>query len=115
VQTRKLKLMQVFQNLISNAIKYNDKEKGLIEIGCNERDEFYEFFVKDNGPGISQKDQERIFYLFEITSNKASAKNETSTGIGLNIMKMLVEEQGGKIWVNTNDTGGSCFYFQWRK
>ncbi len=113
VQTRKLKLMQVFQNLISNAIKYNDKEKGIVEIGCRELEEYYEFYVKDNGPGIAQKDQERIFYLFEVTQNKA--RNETSTGIGLNIMKMLVEEQGGKLWVDTSTDNGSCFYFQWRK
>lgn len=114
MQTRKLKLMQVFQNLISNAIKYNDKEKGIIEVGCKELDEVYEFFVRDNGPGISKKDHDRIFYLFEVTANK-SRKNESSTGIGLNIMKMLVEEQGGKLWVETNGTTGSCFYFQWRK
>jgi len=113
MQTRKLKLMQVFQNLISNAIKYNDKEEGLIEVGCKEKEDFYEFFVKDNGPGISKKDHDRIFYLFEVTTNKA--RNESSTGIGLNIMKMLVEEQGGKLWVETNDISGSCFYFQWRK
>jgi len=113
LQTRKLKLMQVFQNLVSNAIKYNDKETGIIDVGCTEREEFYEFFVRDNGPGISRTDQERIFYLFEVTKNKA--KNESSTGVGLNIMKMLVEEQGGKLWVDTNETNGSCFYFQWRK
>lgn len=113
IKTRRLKLMQVFQNLISNAIKYNDKENGLIEIGCNEADDFYEFFVRDNGPGISEKDHERIFYLFEVAGNKA--RNETSTGVGLNIMKMLVEEQGGKLRVETEDGKGSIFYFQWRK
>ncbi|HWB25598.1 MAG TPA: hybrid sensor histidine kinase/response regulator [Chitinophagaceae bacterium] len=113
IRTRRLKLMQVFQNLISNAIKYNDKEVGRIEIGCKEKEEFYEFFVKDNGPGISQKDQERIFYLFEVTKNKA--RNESSTGVGLNIMKMMVEEQGGKLWVETKENDGSCFYFQWRR
>lgn len=113
MQTRKLKLMQVFQNLISNAIKYNDKEHGQIEVGCNIRDEYYEFFVRDNGPGISKKDHDRIFYLFEVTNNKA--KNESATGVGLNIMKMLVEEQGGKLWVENVEAGGSCFYFQWRK
>jgi two-component system, sensor histidine kinase and response regulator len=111
--TRKLKLMQVFQNLIGNAIKYNDKDKGLIEIGCTERENYYEFYVKDNGPGIAKKDEKKIFYLFEVTDNKA--KNETSTGIGLNIMKMLVEEQGGKFWVESEEGKGSCFYFEWRK
>ncbi len=111
--TRKLKLMQVFQNLIGNAIKYNDKEKGLIEIGCTPRDNYYEFYVRDNGPGIAKKDEQKIFYLFEVTENKA--KKESSTGIGLNIMKMLVEEQGGRFWVETEEGNGSCFYFEWRK
>ncbi len=113
IRTRKLKLQQVFQNLISNAIKYNNKEKGIIEIGCVTGEEFHEFYVKDNGPGISKKDQGKIFYLFEITENKA--RNESSTGVGLNIMKMLVEEQGGKVWVETDEDKGSCFYFQWKK
>jgi len=111
--TRKVKLMQVFQNLIGNAIKYNDKDKGLIEIGCTPKDGYYEFYVKDNGPGIAKKDEKKIFYLFEVTENKA--KNETSTGIGLNIMKMLVEEQGGKFWVQSEEGKGSCFYFEWRQ
>ena len=113
IVTRRLKLQQVFQNLISNAIKYNDKEKGIIQIGCTPRDEFYEFYVQDNGPGISKKDHQKIFYLFEVAENKP--KNESSTGIGLNIMKMIVEEQGGKVWVETDEEKGSCFYFTWRK
>lgn len=113
IETRRLKLMQVFQNLISNAIKYNDKEKGLIEIGCNTRDDYYEFFVRDNGPGISKQDHERIFYLFEVTKNKSS--KDSSTGVGLNILKMIIEEQGGKLWVENNEPQGSTFYFEWRK
>jgi len=113
ITTRRLKLQQVFQNLISNAIKYSDKEKGIIQVGCTTGDEFYEFYVRDNGPGISKKDHQRIFYLFEISDNVA--KNETSTGLGLNILKMIVEEQGGKVWVETDEEKGSCFYFTWRR
>lgn len=113
LKTRRLKLQQVFQNLISNAIKYNDKATGIIEIGCSTREEFYEFYVKDNGPGIEEADQQRIFKLFETTRNKA--QNESSTGVGLNILKMLVEEQGGKIRVESTPGQGSVFYFEWRK
>lgn len=113
LHTRKLKLQQVFQNLISNAIKYNDKPQGLIEVGCREKGDFYEFYVKDNGPGIEEADQQRIFRLFEVTHNKA--QNESSTGIGLNILKMLVEEQGGNIRVESNRGVGSTFFFEWRK
>ncbi|MCW3109781.1 MAG: chemotaxis regulator - transmits chemoreceptor signals to flagelllar motor component cheY [Segetibacter sp.] len=113
IDTRKIKLQQVFQNLISNAIKYNDKEEGLIEIDAVEKDDFYLFSVKDNGPGMAKKDADRIFKLFEIGENKSN--KDSSTGIGLNILKVLVEEQGGKIWVESNVGIGSIFYFEWRK
>lgn len=113
ITTRKQKLQQVFQNLISNAIKYNDKENAVIEIGATDKGRFIEFFVKDNGPGISKKDHDRIFRLFEIGDN--TPRNESSTGVGLNILKMLVEEQGGKIRVESNAVEGSTFFFEWSK
>lgn len=113
IKTKKFKLQQVFQNLMSNAIKYLDKPQGEISIGCMEDGGYYKFYVRDNGPGIESKDQERIFRLFETTSNKS--KSESSTGVGLNIMKMLVEEQGGKITVESVKGKGSTFYFQWAK
>ncbi|MCD6062334.1 MAG: chemotaxis regulator - transmits chemoreceptor signals to flagelllar motor component cheY [Flavipsychrobacter sp.] len=111
VRARRMKLQQVFQNLISNAIKYNDKAAGLIEIGCTGKEGCTEFYVKDNGPGISNEDQEKIFRLFQTTSNKTQA--DSSTGVGLNIIKMNVEEQGGRIWVESISREGSCFYFTW--
>lgn len=110
--TNRQKLQQAFQNLVSNAIKYNDKDRVEISIGGTEKDEFYEFYVKDNGPGIEAADNERIFRLFEKVDNQA---NGTGTGVGLNILKLLVESQGGKIWVESVPGEGSCFYFQWRK
>jgi len=112
-RTRIVKLEQVFQNLISNAIKYNNKAKGLIEIGYEDRDTYYEFFVKDNGPGIAEEDRSRIFRLFEITDNTST--RDSSTGIGLNLLKIIVEEQGGKIWVESTKGEGSTFFFQWMK
>lgn len=114
IQTRKLKLQQVFQNLISNAIKYNDKESGVVEIGGVDKGEYYEFYVSDNGPGVAEEDQQRIFRLFHTTQNKA-VNSDSSTGVGLNILKMLVEEQGGRIWVESNQGEGSTFFFEWRK
>lgn len=113
LNTRKLKLQQVFQNLMSNALKYIDKEKGMIEVGGEDMGEEYKFYVKDNGPGIAQKDEERIFKLFQTTDNKSSA--DSSTGVGLNIIKVLVEEQGGRIWVKSEPGAGSTFYFTWTK
>ncbi len=113
INTRKIKLQQVFQNLISNAIKYVDKPEALIKIEAVEKDDFYIFSVQDNGPGMARQDLNRIFKLFEVGENKSN--KESSTGIGLNILKVLVEEQGGKIWVESNPGKGSIFYFEWRK
>jgi two-component system sensor histidine kinase/response regulator len=113
INTQKIKLQQVFQNLLSNAIKYNDKPEGLIEVDVRNKNDFYEFSVKDNGPGISTEDEEKIFRLFQ-TSN-SNVKNETSTGVGLFIIKMTVEEQGGNIRVESEKNKGSTFYFDWKK
>jgi len=115
VKTKKLKLQQIFQNLLSNAIKYNDKETGIIGVGYEDDGDFYKFYVRDNGPGIAKHDRERIFQLFEKTKNISGNLNDDSTGVGLNILKMLVEEQGGRITVSSVPGEGSCFYFQWRK
>jgi two-component system, sensor histidine kinase and response regulator len=113
METRKIKLQQVFQNLFSNSVKYNDKELPTIEIGATDKGNFYEFYIKDNGPGISKQDQSRIFNLFETTKNQSSG--DSSTGIGLNVLKVLVEEQGGKIWVSSEPGEGSTFFFEWTK
>jgi|KBSMisStandDraft_5_1062788.scaffolds.fasta_scaffold24145_3 signal transduction histidine kinase len=113
IKTQRIKLQQVFQNLLSNAIKFNDKSQGIIDVNVKNKDDHYEFSVKDNGPGISSEDREIIFKLFQ-TSN-AKVKNETSTGVGLFIIKMTVEEQGGNIHVESEEGKGSTFYFQWKK
>lgn len=112
IRTKKLKLQQVLQNLIGNAIKYNDKPEGRITISATAEGGFYRFCVSDNGPGIADDDQERIFRLFATTENTSSA--DSSTGIGLNITKMFVEEQGGRLWVESQAGQGSAFYFLWR-
>ncbi|MBC9933176.1 hybrid sensor histidine kinase/response regulator [Chitinophaga qingshengii] len=109
--TSRQKLQQVFQNLVSNAIKYVDKPVVEISIGGKDEGEYYQFYVKDNGPGIAENDNERIFRLFE----KVDRDDGKGTGIGLNILKLLVETQGGKVWVESVKGEGSCFYFQWRK
>jgi two-component system sensor histidine kinase/response regulator len=110
---RKLKLQQVFQNLIGNAIKYNDKKEGRIEVGSTETEHAYLFYVRDNGPGIESHNQSEIFGLFKKGSQATS--RESSTGVGLNLLKMLVEEQGGNIWVESFPGEGSTFHFEWMK
>ncbi len=113
IKTQKIKLQQVFQNLLSNAIKFSDKPEGIIEVGVNEKEEFYEFFVKDNGTGISEEARDKLFKLFQTTGVKPA--HETSTGVGSFIIKMTVEEQGGTIHVETKEGEGSAFYFEWKK
>ncbi len=111
--TWKLKMVQVFQNLLSNAIKYNGKEKGLIEIGYADKGGHYEFFVKDNGQGIAEEDKNKVFTLLGRGGNKSIT--DSSTGFGLNIVKLIVEEQGGNIWYDSVVGKGSTFYFEWMK
>jgi PAS domain S-box-containing protein len=104
-QTR---IMQVFQNLLSNAVKHMDKPQGQIKIGCVEEDKFLKFSVADNGSGIEEKDFERIFQIFQTLP--AHDKLE-GTGIGLSLVKKIVETYGGRVWVESELTSGSTFFF----
>jgi two-component system, sensor histidine kinase and response regulator len=113
LKTKKLKIQQVFQNLVSNALKYNDKEQGYIEIGCKDKTMHYEFYVKDNGQGITEENNKIVFKLFSTTDNESN--RDSSTGVGLNIVKLMIEEQGGKIWVDSVPGEGSTFFFEWKK
>lgn len=97
----------VFSNLVSNAVKFNDKALPEVEIGWREAGSgTYLFFVKDNGPGIEAEWRDKIFGLFE----KLDRKKE-GTGAGLAICKRIVEEHGGRMWVESEVGKGSTFYF----
>lgn len=106
----KYRLKQLFQNLITNALSYNDKEKGIIEIGFKEQREFWEFYVKDNGKGINEKYFNKIFKIFEKLEI-----NHKSTGIGLSIVKKIVNAYGGEIWLKSEISKGTTFYFTLKK
>ena len=97
---------QVFQNLIQNAIKYNDKENGTIEIGAIEKENHFEFFVKDNGMGISETYFDLIFKVFTKLES-----NNSSSGIGLSIVKKIVQFYNGEIWLESQEGKGTTFYF----
>jgi len=101
-------ILQVFQNLLSNAVKYMDKPRGQIKIGCVERDSFWKFSVTDNGSGIDKRHYERIFKLFQTLSPCDGVEN---TGIGLSIVKKIVEINGGSVCVKSEVGKGSTFVF----
>ncbi len=100
--------VQIFQNLIGNAVKYMDKPRGLISVGCAEQDGAWEFSVSDNGPGIHEKYFEKIFKMFQTL---APHDGSESTGIGLAIVKKIAELNGGRVWVESKPGEGSAFFF----
>ncbi len=106
------RLVEVLQNLLDNAAKFmGDQPNPVIEIGVNgEKDGMPVFFVKDNGIGISPEYHEQIFGLF----NRLDAQAE-GTGVGLALVKRIIEIHGGRIWVESEEGVGSTFYFTLHK
>jgi len=108
VECEQTRITQVFLNLLGNAVKYMDKPKGQIKVGCAEEDGFWKFSIADNGPGIEEKHFERIFKIFQTLNPRDELE---STGIGLTIAKKIVELHNGKIWVESEPGQGSTFFF----
>ncbi len=102
------KMRQVFQNLISNAIKYNDKKIGKLNIGFEEKADCLYFFVADNGPGIESKYHDKIFDIFQTLHARDDVE---STGVGLTVVKKIIEGSQGNIWLTSKITEGTTFYF----
>lgn len=101
-------ILQVFQNLIGNAIKHNDKEKIYIEIDYKEEAEMHKFSIKDNGPGIEEKYNEKIFKLFQKLNLNAEVD---SIGIGLAMVKKIINKNDGVIWLESIMGKQTTFYF----
>jgi PAS domain S-box-containing protein len=110
--TEMIPLQQVFINLISNAIKHSDSNEGKIVISVEEQRDYYLFTVADNGKGIDPKYHDRIFTIFQTLEARDTKE---STGIGLAIVKKVVENQGGTIEVQSQLGAGTKFHFTWRK
>lgn len=105
-----IRIHQLFLNLISNAIKYNDKPVGLIEIDFKDNGTHWQFGVTDNGKGIPKKYYDKIFDMFQTLD-----ENTNSTGIGLSIVRKIVTLYDGEIWVSSKEGEGSSFYFTIKK
>ena len=110
VRGDKTKLQQIFQNLISNAVKFNNKENGIITIGVEDQNSFYKFTITDNGIGIDKKHFDKIFKIFQ---SLKEAKD--SSGIGLSIVKKIVNLYQGEIWLESEINKGTTFYFTLKK
>lgn len=114
IKAHKTALHQILINLITNAIKYHDKETVEIELGVSESDTHFLFYVKDNGPGIETIHQERIFKIFEklVATDKFGVRGN---GIGLATVKKIVEKLGGAIRVESELGKGAKFIFSLEK
>lgn len=103
------RITQVLQNLLSNAVKYMDKPRGHIKIGSFNENGNWKFYVSDNGPGIEEKYSQKIFQIFQTLNPRDEVE---STGIGLTLVKKIVELYDGKIWLESIPGKGSTFFFQ---
>ena len=110
--TSRVPLQQVFSNLLSNAIKYHDKPKGHIRVSCLEEEQYYTFSVTDDGPGIDPEYHDRIFVIFQTLQERDAVE---STGVGLAIVKKIIDRQGGTIKVKSKEGAGATFTFTWPK
>jgi PAS domain S-box-containing protein len=110
VRGDKTKFQQLFQNLLSNAIKFCDKENGVIEINYVDNNTFHQFSIKDNGIGIQKKYHDKIFQIFH-----SLKKRKDSTGVGLSIVKKIIQLHEGDIWLESEPNVGTTFYFTIKK
>lgn len=105
--------LQVFQNLISNAIKFVPKERTpIISVKMEENETYYTFMVKDNGIGIAENQIKEVFNLFKRLN---APKQYEGTGMGLAMVRRSIERMGGKIWLESEEGKGSVFYFTIKK
>ncbi len=108
LKCNKTRMRQIFRNLLINAAHYSDKPDKQIKIDCVQEDQFWKFSIADNGSGIDQKYHEKIFMMCQRLSPQDFKEG---TGIGLSIVKKIVEDEGGRIWLESEVGKGSTFYF----
>jgi len=102
------RLYQVVYNLVENAVKYMDQpSNATVEVGCKSAENEHLFYVKDSGPGIPQEHQGKVFQIFYTLE----PERVSGTGIGLSIVKKILEKHGGRIWLESEVGKGTTFYF----
>lgn len=112
VETARVPMQQVFINLIGNAIKHAGVNEPRIDVGWADKGTFLEFSVADNGRGIAPQYHERIFAIFQTLEARDRVEG---TGIGLSVVKKIVEAQGGRVWIESDVGKGATFRFLWPK
>jgi signal transduction histidine kinase/CheY-like chemotaxis protein len=112
LNTQSLLLKQVFANLIGNAIKYHHRPNGRVEVLAIDREDLWQFTVIDDGPGIAPEHHHKIFGIFQTLRGRDDRRG---TGVGLAIVKKIVESRGGSVWVESALGRGSAFSFTWIK
>lgn len=108
VVAERTRMQQVFQNLVSNAIKYMDKPEGIVRIGCEQAGDRWRFSVADNGPGIEERHHERIFQLFQTLAPRDRIE---SSGVGLTLVKKILEMYGSDVSIQSIFGAGTTFSF----
>lgn len=114
VQADPEKLMRVFTNIISNSVKYKEKDYGTVTISVNPQQELVEIIINDDGPGISKEDLPFVFEQF-FRADQSRNSNKGGSGLGLSIAKQIIEEHGGTIWINPNTDKGTEIHFTLKK
>jgi len=112
ILTEKLYLEQVLSNLISNSVKHNTNSQTLIKIYGEDEIGFIKICIEDNGPGVPKEFHEKIFQIFHTLKPKDTLD---TTGVGLSIVKKIVEDKGGKVWLDADFIDGARFCFIWPK
>ncbi|RYY39670.1 MAG: HAMP domain-containing protein [Chitinophagaceae bacterium] len=112
LHTERVPLYQVFDNLISNALKYNDRARPQLAVWHEDHPAYYVFYVQDNGPGISEAYHQKIFQIFQTLQSGESA---SGTGVGLAIVKKILDARHEKIELSSEPGLGSTFSFTWKK